>query len=173
MQPTKGNALTTGQGGQGANAAQWGLARVSLPHENLLSQIGPFDPGALALAMMAAEDQTTDDEAVAALIAAGVPIEVIDMAIDDEEVVTHWALDWTGFLRSEDVEAWLVQFLDGLDEARAQATGADRLTLERIAFFFDAPENRTATTRRCLPTSAQYSAIAARTIKGANNGHRH
>lgn len=172
MQPTKSNAPITGQGGQGANAAQWGLARVSLPHENLLSQIGPFDPGALALAMMAADDQTTDDEAVAALIAAGVPIEVIDMAIDDE-VVTHWALDWTGFLRSEDVEAWLVQFLDGLDEARAQATGADRLTLERIAFFFDDPENRTAATRRCLPTPTQYSAIAARVLTEKDNGHRH
>lgn len=173
MQPTKGNALTTGQGGQGANAEQWEIAGVSVPHENLLSQIGPFDPGALALAMMAAEDQTTDDEAVAALIAAGVPIEVIDMAIDDDEVVTHWALDWTGFLRSEDVEAWLVQFLDGLDEARVQATGADRLTLERIAFFFDDPENRTAATRRCLPTSTQYSAIAARVLTEKDNGHRH
>ena len=173
MQPTKSNAPITGQGGQGANAEQWEIAGVSVPHENLLSQIGPFDPGALALAMMAAEDQTTDDEAVAALIAAGVPIEVIDMAIDDDEVVTHWALDWTGFLQSEDVEAWLVQFLDGLDEARAQATGADRLTLERIAFFFDDPENRTAATRRCLPTSTQYSAIAARVLTEKDNGHRH
>jgi hypothetical protein len=173
MQPTKGNASITGQGERGANAEQWEIAHVSVPHENLLSQIGPFDPGALALAMMAAEDQTTDDEAVAALIAAGVPIEVIDMAIDDDEVVTHWALDWTGFLRSEDVEAWLVQFLDGLDEARAQATGADRLTLERIAFFFDDPEHRTAATRRCLPTPTQYSAIAARVLTEKDYGHRH
>lgn len=173
MQPTKGNAHRGLAAKVSAIAKQSSVAKVSVPHENLLSQIGPFDPGALALAMMAADDQTTDDEAVAALIAAGVPIDVIDMAIDDDEVVTHWALDWTGFLRSEDVEAWLVQFLDGLDEARAQATGADRLTLERIAFFFDDPENRTAATRRCLPTSTQYSAIAARVLTEKDNGHRH
>lgn len=165
MTPGKGNAPQALAGERGAIAKRSSVAKVSVPHKNPFCQIGPFDPTALALAMMAAEDQTTDDEAVAQLIAAGVPIEVSDMAIVDGKVVTHWALDWTGFLRSEDVEQWLVQFIDGLDEIRVQATGADRLTLQRIDFYFDDFEHRTAATRCCLPTSAEYSAIAARAFK--------
>ena len=171
MQPTKGNAPQALAGERGVIAKQRGSAAVSVPHENLLGQIGPFDPAALALAMMAVEDQdraqgmTTDDAAVAELLTAGVPVEVSDMAVVDGRVVTQWALCWSGFLRSEDAEQWLEQFLDGLDEIRVQATGADRLALERIDFYFSDPQYRSATTRPCLPTSAEYSAIVARTLK--------
>lgn len=165
MTPQKGNAPQALAGERGANAKRSGVADVSVTHENLLSQIGPFDPGALALAMMAAEAQTTDDEAVAALIAAGVPIDVADMAVVDGKVVTRWALCWNSALVSEHVEQWLVEFLDALDEIRLQATGADRLTLERIDYYFDDFEHRTEATRPCLPTSAEFTAIAARILK--------
>jgi len=171
--PQKGNAHQGLAAEVSANAKQFPIADVSLTHENLLSQIGPFDPTALALAQMAAEDQTTDDEAVAALIAAGVPIEVIDMAVIDDQIVTYWTLDWTGFIRSEDVEQWLEGFIVGLDQVRLNATGADRLTLERVAFYFTDPQYRSPATRRCLPTSADYSAIAARVLKEQNHGPRH
>lgn len=180
MQPTKGNAPITGHGDRGANAAeQWEIAGVSVTHLGLLHQIGPFDPGALALAMMTVEDQdraqgmTTDDEAVATLIAAGVPIEVSDMAIVDGKVVTHWSLAWHSDLLAEHTERWLERFITGLDEIIVQATGADRLALERVDFYFTDSQYRSAATRPCLPTSAEYAAIAARTLKEKNNGHRH
>jgi hypothetical protein len=179
MTPEKGNAPLTLAGERGANTKQRGIAGVSVTHTSLLDQIGPFDPAALALATMAVEDQdraqgmTTDDVAVAELLAAGVPVEVSDMAVIDGKVVTHWALCWSGFLRSEDAEQWLEQFIDGLDEIRVQATGADRLALERLDFYFTDPQYRSAATRACLPTSAEFSAIVARTLKETDHAHRH
>lgn len=180
MTPQKGNAPITGQGERGANAAeQWGIAAASLLQLGLLHQIGPFDPGALALAMMTVEDQdraqgmTTDDEAVAALITAGVPIEVSDMAIVNGKVVTHWSLAWHSDLLPEHTERWLEQFITGLDEIIVQATGADRLALERVDFYFTDSQYRSATTRPCLPSSAEYAAIAARVLKEKDHGHRH
>ena len=179
MTPQKGNAPQALAGERGANAKQCDVADVSLPHLGLLHQIGPFDPGALALAMMAVEDQdraqgmTTDDEGVAALFDAGVPIEVSDMAVIDEKVVTHWSLCWHSALLSEHADAWLEQFIEGLDEIRGRATGADRLALERIDFYFADPQYRSAATRPCLPTSAEYAAMAARTLKETDHAHRH
>lgn len=171
MTPEKGNAPQALAGERGAIAKRSGVADVSVTHENLLSQIRPFDPGALALAMMAVEDQdraqgmTTDDEGVAALFDAGVPIEVSDMAVIDGKVVTHWSLCWHSDLLSEHADAWLEQFIQGLDEIRGRATGADRLALERLDFYFADPQYRTEATRPCLPSSADYSAIAARILK--------
>lgn len=175
MTPEKGNAHRGLAAKVSANAKQCDVADVSLTHLGLLHQIGPFDPGALALAMMAVEDQdraqgmTTDDEGVAALFGAGVPIEVSDMAIVDGKVVTHWSLCWHSDLLSEHADAWLEQFIDGLDEIRGRATGADRLALERIDFYFADPQFRSQATRRCLPSSAEYSAIAARALKEHND----
>lgn len=171
MTPQKGNAHRGLAAKVSANAKQCDVANVSLPHLGLLHPIGPFDPGALALAMMAVEDQdraqgmTTDDEGVAALFDAGVPIEVSDMAVIDGKVVTHWSLCWHSALLSEYAEQWLEQFVEGLDGIRMQATGADRLALERIDFYFADPQNRTEATHPCLPSSTEYSAIAARTLK--------
>lgn len=175
MQPTKGNAPQALAGERGAIAKQRGRAEVSVPHKNPFCQIGPFDPTALALAQMVVEDRdraqgmTTDDEAVAQLIAAGVPIEVSDMAVIDGEVVTHWAVCWLDDICSNEAERWLEQFIEGLDEIRVQATGADRLALERVDFYFSDPQYRTSATRRALPTSATYSAIAARVFKDHND----
>ena len=179
MQPTKGSAPITGQGGQGANVVQREIAGVSLPHHGPFRYPTPFAPTALALAQMVVEDQdraqgmTTDDDAVAQLLATGVPIEASDMAVIDGEIVTYWAVCWLDDISPDDAELWLEEFIAGLDQVRMHATGADRLVLERLAFYFTDSQYRTAATRRCLPTSAQYSAIAARTIKGANNAHRH
>ncbi|CAH1747856.1 conserved protein of unknown function [Thauera humireducens] len=179
MQPTKGNASITGQGERGANAEQWEISGVSLPHDRPFRYPAPFDPTALALAQMVVEDQdraqgmTTDDEAVAQLLAAGVPIEVFDMAVIDGEIVTYWAVCWLDDIRSEDAELWLEDFINGLDQVRMHATGVDRLALERIDFYFTDPQYRTAATGRCLPTSAEYSAIVARVLNEQNNGHQH
>lgn len=175
MNPENGNAPLTLAGERGATTKQREIAGVSVTHTGPFRYPDPFDPTALALAMMVVEDRdraqgmTTDDDAVAQLIAAGVPIEVSDMAVIDGEVVTHWAVCWLDDICSNEAERWLEQFIEGLDEIRVQATGADRLALERVDFYFSDPQYRTSATRRALPTSATYGAIAARVFKEHND----
>lgn len=179
MQPTKGNAPQALAGERGAIAKQREIAPVSLTHTGPFRYPDPFDPTALALAQMIVEDQdrapgmTTDDEAVAQLIAAHVPIEVSDMEMIDGLSVTYWAICWLDDIDADEAERWFERFREGLDEIRVKATGADRLALERLDFYFSDPKHRSPATRRCLPTSATYSAIAARAFKEYDNAHRH
>ena len=171
MTPQKGNAHRGLAAKVSANTKQREIADVSVTHTGPFRYPDPFDPTALALAMMVVEDQdraqgmTTDDEAVAQLIAAHVPIEVSDMAVIDGVVVTYWAVCWLDDIDADEAERWFEQFREGLDEIRVKATGADRLALERVDFYFSDPQYRSQATRRCLPTSAEYSAIAARAFK--------
>ena len=171
MQPTKGNAPQALAGERGAIAKRSSVADVSVTHTGPFRYPDPFDPTALALAQMVVEDQdraqgmTTDDEAVAQLIAAHVPIEVSDMEMIDGKVVTYWAVCWLDDIDADEAERWFEQFREGLDEIRVKATGADHLALERVDFYFSDPQYRSQATRRCLPTSAEYSAIAARAFK--------
>ena len=171
MNPENGNAPLTLAGERGATTKQREIAGVSVTHTGPFRYPDPFDPTALALAMMVVEDRdraqgmTTDDEAVAQLIAAHVPIEVSDMEMIDGKVVTYWAIVWLDDIDADEAERWFEQFREGLDEIRVKATGADRLALERVDFYFSDPQYRSQATRRCLPTSAEYSAIAARAFK--------
>ena len=171
MTPEKGNAPQALAGERGAIAKRSSVADVSVTHTGPFRYPDPFDPTALALAQMVVEDRdrahgmTTDDEAVAQLIAAHVPIEVSDMEMIDGKVVTYWAIGWLDDIDADEAERWFEQFREGLDEIRVKATGADRLALERVDFYFSDPPYRSQATRRCLPTSAEYSAIAARAFK--------
>lgn len=179
MNPEKGNAHRGLAAKVSAIAKQRGSADVSIAHTGPFRYPDPFDPTALALAQMIVEDQdraqgmTTDDDAVAQLIAAHVPIEVSDMEMIDGKVVTYWAVCWLDDIDADEAERWFEQFREGLDEIRVKATGADRLALERLDFYFSDPKHRSPATRRCLPTSATYSAIAARAFKEYDNAHRH
>ena len=83
----------------------------------------------------------------------------------DGKVVTYWAVCWLDDIDADEAERWFEQFREGLDEIRVKATGADRLALERVDFYFSDPQYRSQVTRRCLPTSAIYAAIAARAFK--------
>ena len=171
MTPQKGNAHRGLAAKVSANTKQQEIADVSVTHTGPFRYPAPFDPTALALAQMVVEDRdraqgmTTDDDAVAQLIAAHVPIEVSDMEMIDGKVVTYWAIGWLDDIDADEAERWFEQFREGLDEIRVKATGADRLALERVDFYFSDPQYRSQATRRCLPTSAEYSAIAARAFK--------
>ena len=172
MTPGKGNAHRGLAAKVSANTKQREIADVSVTHTGPFRYPDPFDPTALALAQMVVEDRdrahgmTTDDEAVAQLIAAHVPIEVSDMEMIDGKVVTYWAIGWLDDIDADEAERWFEQFREGLDEIRVKATGADRLALERVDFYFSDPQYRSQVTRRCLPTAATYSAIAARAFEG-------
>lgn len=171
MTPGKGNAHRGLAAKVSANTKQREIADVSVTHTGPFRYPDPFDPTALALAQMVVEDRdrahgmTTDDEAAAQLIAAHVPIEVSDMEMIDGKVVTYWAIGWLDDIDADEAERWFEQFREGLDEIRVKATGADHLALERVDFYFSDPQYRSQATRRCLPTSAEYSAIAARAFK--------
>jgi hypothetical protein len=175
MTPGKGNAHRGLAAKVSANTKQREIADVSIAHTGPFRYPDPFDPTALALAQMVVEDRdraqgmTTDDDAVAQLIAAHVPIEVSDMEMIDGKVVTYWAICWLDDIDADEAERWFEQFREGLDEIRVKATGADRLALERVDFYFSDPQYRSQATRRCLPTAATYSAIAARAFEEHND----
>lgn len=161
-------------GGSGTNAKQ--QAHVSIAHVDCVSYPDVFDETALAFATMAAgsmngqevkDGVTTDNEAVAALRAAGWPLRITDIESANGELVTLWSLDWFGDVSSNAAEEWLQHFLEGLDQIRTQATGADRLTLERLNFYFEDVAHRQPRIRPALPSSADNAAIARRVRAGA------
>ena len=110
MTPEKGNAPQALAGERGAIAKRSSVADVSVTHTGPFRYPDPFDPTALALAQMVVEDRdrahgmTTDDEAVAQLIAAHVPIEVSDMEMIDGKVVTYWAIGWLDDIDADEAE---------------------------------------------------------------------
>lgn len=173
-----GNAPQALAGERGAIAKQTSNAEVSVTHIHKPIYPGVFDETALALAMMAVPSapppssptvdepgSTLDDDAAAALIAAGFPVEVFDMAVVDGAHVTSWGLGYSEHIHSKALERWADQFRDGLEQIRGQARGADRLVLERVAFYFSDSQFRSATTRPALPTAKEYAAIAERILK--------
>lgn len=163
MQLKNENAQRAGQGSLGGSAVQCDVADVSLPHFPDV-----FSPSALALALVAtgARGLTDDEDAVAELMAMGWPLEVWSVELIGDALVTWWQLSWDAF-EDDHFNEWLDQFWESLDLIRLQATGRDRLHLERLDWFRDTEENRTSLARLALPTSATYAAIAARTLEGA------
>lgn len=162
MQPKNGNAQRAGQGSKGANAVQCAVACVSVTH----SLPDVFGPLGLAFAMLITDEggAINDDEAAAGLLEMGWPLEVKGVTWADGALITRWALCWD-YLSECDFDGWLQAFHDGLDEVRLQATGQDRVALERLEWFFESEENRTDAARRAIPTPNEYAAIAARILK--------
>lgn len=163
MKPENGNAQRAGQGSMGANAVQCDVADVSVSH---FPEV--FSPQALALALMTTGERgmTDDDDAAAELLAMGWPAQVQGVELINGAPVTYWCLCWD-CLDDGLFDGWLQRFEDGLDEIRLQATGRDRLALERLDWFLEAEENRTGVARRILPSSTEYANIAARVLEGA------
>ena len=78
-----------------------------------------------------------------------------------------------GLLPRPRFDEWLQRFDDAFTEIRLQARGEDRAVLELIDWFIEDPANRTSAARRALPTSAEYSAIVARTLKEQKHARQH
>lgn len=177
MNPEKGNAPLTLAGERGAIAKQRGSAAVSVPHNEDVIYPDVFAETALAFAMLALGERGVihDMHAASELQAMGWPLRVWDIEVTDGiHPVPLWALrEWVEELPRGFFDEWLQRFDDAFTEIRLQARGKDRAALELIDWFIEDPANRTSAARRALPSSTEYAAIAARTLKEKNNGSRH
>ena len=177
MTPEKGNAPQALAGERGAIAKQRGSASVSVPHLDGAIYPEPFDETALAFAMLALGEHGVIDDMRAAseLQAMGWPVRVWNVEVrEGDRPVPLWALrEWVEELPRGYFDAWLQRFDDAFTEIRLQARGEDRAVLELIDWFIEDPANRTSAARRALPTSAEYSAIVARTLKEQKHARQH
>lgn len=177
MQPTKGNAPQALAGLRGANAKRSSVAKVSVPHNEDVIYPDVFHETALAFAMLALGEHGVIDDMHAAseLQAMGWPVRVWDIEVTDGiHPVPLWALrEWVEELPRGYFDEWLQRFDDAFTEIRLQARGEDRAVLELIDWFIEDPANRTSAARRALPTSAEYSAIVARTLKEQKHARQH
>lgn len=177
MTPQKGNAHRGLAAKVSANAKQCDVADVSLPHIEEAIYPDVFDPTALAFALLTLGEHGVIDDIRAAseLQAMGWPVRVWNVEVrEGDRPVPLWSLQEEledrprGFF-----DAWLQRFDDALTEIRLQARGEDRAALELIDWFIEDPANRTSAARRALPTSAEYAAVAARTLKEKKNARQH
>ena len=177
MTPEKGNAPQALAGERGANAKRSSVAKVSVPHNEDVIYPDVFDETALAFAMLALGEHGVihDMHAASELQAMGWPVRVWDIECTDGiRPVPLWALrEWLEDRPRGCFDEWLQRFDDAFTEIRLQARGKDRAALELIDWFIEDPANRTSAARRALPSSAEYAAIAARTLKEKNNGSWH
>jgi len=176
-QPEKENAPLTLAGERGANTKQRGIAGVSIAHLEDVIYPDVFDETALAFAMMAADlDGVTDDmDAASELQAMGWPVRVWDIEVPDGiRLVPLWSFrEWLEDRPGGFFDEWLQRFDDGLQELRSKAKGKDRAALEILDWYIDDRANRTSKARRALPSSTEYSAIAARTLKEQKHARKH
>ena len=177
MTPQKGNAHRGLAASVSAIAKQSSVADVSVTHNEDVIYPGVFDETALAFAMLAMGEHGVIDDMHAAseLQAMGWPVRVWDIECTDGiRPVPLWALrEWLEDPPRGYFDEWLQRFDDALTEIRLQARGNDRTALELIDWFIEDPANRTSAARRALPTSTEYSAIAARVLKEKDHAHRH
>lgn len=177
MIPQKGNAHRGLAAKVSANAKQCDVADVSLPHIEEAIYPDVFAETALAFAMLAMGEHGVIDDMHAAseLQAMGWPVRVWDIECSDGiRPIPLWALrEWLEDRPRGCFDEWLQRFDDAFTEIRLQARGKDRAALELIDWFIEDPANRTSAARRALPSSTEYAAIAARTLKEKNNGSWH
>lgn len=177
MQPTKGNAPQALAGERGAIAKQRGSADVSVTHIEDVIYPDVFGETALAFALLTLGEHGVIDDMRAAseLQAMGWPVCVWNVEVrEGDRPVPLWALrEWVEELPRGHFDDWLQRFDDAFTEIRLQARGEDRAALELIDWFIEDPANRTSAARRALPTSAEYAAVAARTLKEKKNARQH